>query len=384
MLYLFHFSLCPEHCYTNLNLEDCRPRLEEAAKLKWPDVPVAPNMLEVKPRMRCVVIGTVYKEMKLKPNILDEHHARARYEAPPPARSNYTSEDDTVVLEDQKGRVALKCSADSGLSCEGVVTGVLLAVMGSVIGSGEFMVESYCNVHPGPQKELTPPPGEMDPYVALISGLCLGQSAGDATLPLQLFVDYITGMLGGTAEQSHAAKVVRVVIAGNLIEELEAEEEMAAYQLKGVEARTVEHVREVDNLLAQLTSSVPVDVMSGANDPSNMTVPQQPMHRCMFPKAASSTLMKGATNPHDFTLGGASFLGTSGQGVDDVFRFSGLTDRLEIAVKTLQWGHTFPTAPDTLPCFPFFDRDPFVIERTPHVYFAGNQPEFMTKVVEGN
>lgn len=27
-------------------------------------------------------------------------------------------------------------------------------------------------------------------------------------------------------------------------------------------------------------------------------------------------------------------------------------------------------------CFPFFDRDPFVLEHIPDVYFIGNQPSF--------
>ena len=33
---------------------------------------------------QCIIIGTVYKDMKLKPNILDEHHAREVREAASP------------------------------------------------------------------------------------------------------------------------------------------------------------------------------------------------------------------------------------------------------------------------------------------------------------
>jgi DNA polymerase delta subunit 2 len=33
-------------------------------------------------------------------------------------------------------------------------------------------------------------------------------------------------------------------------------------------------------------------------------------------------------------------------------------------------------------CYPFTDRDPFILEQTPHVYFIGNQPEFESKLVE--
>ena len=41
-----------------------------------------------------------------------------------------------------------------------------------------------------------------------------------------------------------------------------------------------------------------------------------------------------------------------------------------------------PTAPDTLPCFPFLASDPFVITESPHLYFAGNQPAFATSLVQ--
>ena len=41
-------------------------------------------------------------------------------------------------------------------------------------------------------------------------------------------------------------------------------------------------------------------------------------------------------------------LGTSGQPVDDIYKFSQLDDRLEILENTLKWGHLAPTAPDTI------------------------------------
>ena len=34
-------------------------------------------------------------------------------------------------------------------------------------------------------------------------------------------------------------------------------------------------------------------------------------------------------------------------------------------------------------CYPFQDEEPFVIEETPHVFFAGNQPHFDTTTIEG-
>ena len=40
-----------------------------------------------------------------------------------------------------------------------------------------------------------------------------------------------------------------------------------------------------------------------------------------------------------------------------------------------------PTAPDTLDVYPHFNTDPFVLEDTPHVFFAANQPAFEAKKV---
>lgn len=35
-------------------------------------------------------------------------------------------------------------------------------------------------------------------------------------------------------------------------------------------------------------------------------------------------------------------------------------------------------------CYPFSDRDPFLLKERPHIYFAGNQPTFQTKLKEYN
>lgn len=178
--------------------------------------------------------------------------------------------------------------------------------------------------------------------------------------------------------------------------------------------------------LTELAAAVPLDIMPGAGDPANYTLPQQPLHRCMFPGAAAYSTLHRATNPHEFELGGLTFLGTSGQNVDDVFRcvcaygywevfraackqfyrisakhqctlwphlpptlhlpthrYSDIEDRTAILGKLLQWRHLAPTAPDTLAAYPYHMEDPFIMAATPHVLFAGGQPAFATSLVEG-
>ena len=40
-------------------------------------------------------------------------------------------------------------------------------------------------------------------------------------------------------------------------------------------------------VLTQLAGAMPVDVMPGASDPASHSLPQQPLHHCLFPGAAA-------------------------------------------------------------------------------------------------
>lgn len=51
----------------------------------------------------------------------------------------------------------------------------------------------------------------------LASGLGLGSSRAESMLGLQLLVDTVSGHLGDVGEQSGAASISRVLLAGNLL-----------------------------------------------------------------------------------------------------------------------------------------------------------------------
>lgn len=99
------------------------------------------------------------------------------------------------------------------------------------------------------------------------------------------------------------------------------------------------------------------------------------------------------TNPAWLSLADKSILATSGQTIDDVFKYLPSASRLAMARRTLEWRHVAPTAPDTLcksyalpflthpGCYPFPDIDPFVLSARPHLYIVGNQPSFETGLV---
>ncbi|KAF6086599.1 DNA polymerase delta 2, accessory subunit [Phyllostomus discolor] len=123
--------------------------------------------------------------------------------------------------------------------------------------------------------------------------------------------------------------------------------------------------------------------MPGEFDPTNYTLPQQPLHPCMFPLATAYSTLQLVTNPYQATIDGVRFLGTAGQNVSDIFRYSSMEDHLEILEWTLRVRHISPTAPDTLGCYPFYKTDPFIFPECPHVYFCGNTPSFGSKIIRG-
>ena len=49
--------------------------------------------------------------------------------------------------------------------------------------------------------------------------------------------------------------------------------------------------------------------------------------RCLFPAATGYGSCNRVTNPHEFDVDGLQLLGTSGQNVDDLAKYSRQTDR---------------------------------------------------------
>lgn len=106
----------------------------------------------------------------------------------------------------------------------------------------------------------------------------------------------------------------------------------AKYLTKKTQAASVEAVKMLDEILLQLSvssggwrgqgdpqaaelpckpsrlcalqASVPVDVMPGEFDPTNYTLPQQPLHPCMLPLATAYSTLQLVTNPYQATIDG--------------------------------------------------------------------------------
>ncbi|GFR50147.1 hypothetical protein Agub_g12308 [Astrephomene gubernaculifera] len=389
-----------------------RKRVEQV----WPGVPVC-SILEVQESKEVAVIGTIFKNMKLKPSILDEYTKDKGLKAALGATS-FCSDDDSVVLEDEGARMVLSVLAGGGdgaaaaaagagqpgvgpLNVQELVTGLVLAVRGVHEPGGDFFVSAVCfpgmasHPHPLPSPAQAPAVAgadaaaaaalPSDKYIALASGFSIGGSKADM-LKTQLALDFLTGNLGSPTEQHLCSQIVRLVVAGGCIGQLEAlaggnGASSHAYN-RQAQGAALQPVRDLDLLMAEVAAAMSVDVMPGPEDPANVALPQQPMHRCLFPAACTHGSFVRATNPHEFEVDGVRMLGTSGQNVDDMAKYCTIRDRLDLMERSLASRHIAPTAPDTLTCYPFQDRDPFIVEATPHVYFVGNQPEFATRQVE--
>lgn len=146
---------------------------------------------------------------------------------------------------------------------------------------------------------------------------------------------------------------------------------------------SVEAAKLLDSFLFRLVQMIDVDVMPGSYDFSNHILPQKPMHRLMFPKAYAYKSLNLASNPYKCEIDEMNFLGSSGEPITNLMNFSDIEKSIDALESCLKWGHLAPSAPDTLGCYPYHDKDPFIITDCPHVMFAGNQEKFESKLVTG-
>lgn len=262
-----------------------------------------------------------------------------------------------------------------------MVTGISCALLGTADDKGRFIAEDYTYADFRPQ--VPRPIFENPAFVVFISGLDLINSSNFA-VNLQLFTFWLSGLCD--LAPYDPSKISRVIIAGNCIRNKPEEHKPSISMLsrRPESCETIDAVTILDKFLHQLGQNIDVDIMPGENDPSNHILPQKPMHFCMFPKSGVYKSVNQVSNPYFCSIGGVRIMGTSGQPVKDVMRYSEITDPLEVLESCLQWNHLAPTAPDTLGCYPFYENDPFIIEECPHVFFAGNQDEFAARECTGN
>ncbi|KAK0727296.1 DNA polymerase alpha/epsilon subunit B-domain-containing protein [Lasiosphaeria miniovina] len=369
--------------------------------------------------------------MPLKPNILEDV-AKDRWISAPTSMQQYFSDDgrDAVMLEDDSGRIRL---IGDVLKPFFMVTGCIIAVMGTENANGEFDVIDlkFADLAPQPERwELTKPKnssvstqqkkanakfnkdedvemsdgpssssGLGSKKIALVSGLEFSGEDTSYAMELNLLLEYLLGEALDPAAQKELAHISRLVVAGNSIapeHKATAEEsaEKKAHKKYGYDSRSYNPIPSqlFDEFLSELLPTMPVTLLPGVLDPANASYPQQPIHAAMLPKSRTYTAIPGTaesgwldsvTNPWEAEVEGWRVLGTGGQNLDDVFKYVDSDDRLGMMEAMCRWRCSAPTAPDTLWSYPFQEDEPFVMKQCPHLYFVGSQPEFGTRIIEG-
>lgn len=360
-------------------------------------------------KSECIVIGTIYKRMKLQPNVVEElskgdfHVKCERY------LGHYTSQDDTLILEDLQESISLV----GNINPKNFVTGICVAILGYSIGDGsQFLVRDICYAEPKrsilydntqlSRVRMSESSNELPIYLMVVSGLGFSHdmetSNSDLTQALQNMIDFIWGG-GKFADDDRSSRVCRILVAGdslhanrlaqsdgddddnslfidpdNIAAKMKRSRQVKAYP------RSIKAVQYMDDFFAQLSKTINVDVMPGASDPSSHLFPQQHFHPCMFPKSCMFSTFNCTTNPHRATFNdNIELLATSGQNIDIIKKFSGLDDSLDIMSHHLKWANCAPSAPDNLYSVPYENEDPYVIDFIPDIYIAGCQESYQRK-----
>ncbi|KAI9228759.1 MAG: DNA polymerase alpha/epsilon subunit B-domain-containing protein, partial [Piptocephalis tieghemiana] len=376
-----------------LRLTLLRPRVEEAARRKWKDYqPNGPRtklsmsrVLDIQTDQTTWIVGTIFADMSLKPNVLHDLQSEMNL-SKPHTQPFYYHEGDDVYIEDESGRVKLW----GKLPQSDMVTGIVLAVLGKANDDGEFIVEEICRpgAPPNPTPEVVSKDNGKGKSLALLSGLAFGSPAS-CGLHYQLLEEYLQGDLGSREDQTACTSMVRLMIAGNSVDASSSTSTPnppsgdKSYGLKR-QKFNAKPTHLLDNFLMSVSSSMPIDILPGETDPAVYALPQPPLHHVLLPQASLTSTVHRRINPHWSEVEGRCILTMSGRSLDDLCRYSLAEDKMDEKDKNLlEWNHLTPTAPDTLTCFPFQDREPFFLDRLPHILIIGNQPEFATTLYHG-
>ncbi|KAJ4301131.1 DNA polymerase delta small subunit Cdc1 [Kalmusia sp. IMI 367209] len=360
-----------------LRLAQLKKAVREKAHEAWDDFELAgetakyvERVLDVRQGELCWVVGTVYMEMNLKPNVLDDI-SKEHWIAAPPLRETYVNPTgtDDMMLEDESGR--LRVTGEPLHSH--YVTGCILAALGTEQADGTFQViaTQYADLPRQPQRwegedgklavEKKPKPErEKSGKLAIVSGL---EMTGTEDDDLRLII------AGNSL--SHASPI----LSRDDFNAKKSSKRHYGYDASSYNATPAE---KFDSFLSQILPALPVTLLPGESDPANVALPQQPLHPALFPlcrayanpPAKSNESLEGldsVTNPWEADIEGWRVLGTGGQTVDDLLKYVEGRRR-----HLIRYG-----------VIPFQDDDPMILRDCPHVYFAGNRKKFERKVVEG-
>eukprot|EP00915_Cephaloidophora_sp_WS-2016_P007783 GHVH01010773.1.p1 GENE.GHVH01010773.1~~GHVH01010773.1.p1 ORF type:complete len:537 (-),score=67.87 GHVH01010773.1:1015-2625(-) len=373
-----------------------RPFLQHTAKLKWNNCRIM-TLIEMmkadKTDKDIVVLGVLHKQMRLKPSVLSEY-TKALDVSFPDNSVGYVQDEDYAFLEEEGGRLELiweieghekdtdellfgARGGDSARSILGrLVTGLAVAVRGELLDGGQFRVVDI--LLPGDwmhaeMVDLTMSPVRgKGPLVALVSNL----RVADPKISLSR-VKKLSDWIASRSQLAFGDRVSRLIVVGNAVGKLESPGNPLAKSgntLKFVSADVDDNattsLQEVDVYFDSLASMVPVDLVSGSEDPTTFALPQSSLAPRLFPVARQRSSFQCLSNPALVDLSlctreednySTRVLIASSQPIEDILRFTDFESSLQALVLCIRGQLIAPTCPDTLSTVPSEANDLFCI-----------------------
>lgn len=325
----------------------------EAAGEKWPGVPVV--TLSQAGEAETVVIGVVFKVMKLKPSAMSALAGSIGVE---PVQSAI-SDDDSMWLEDESGRLDLLPRGTLGV--HDFVSGQVLAFRGRLDG-GKFQFADF--VFP---KLPAPVPHMAQGKIAFLSAPLWGQPSPRTMRFCRWLADDLPGASLMPKDIGHI-----VVVGDALGPQPKDPKEMRNY------------LKHCDAQVALVASVAPLTIIPGSRDPTTFSLPQKPLHRSITKLSYSHGSLQRASNPAEMLAGDFRLIALASQSEQDVRLYSNIRSSLDSVTLCVKSRCLAPTAPDTLCCVPTSgDNDPFVITDSPHVVVVGTDEAGCTVLENG-
>lgn len=335
------------------------------------------------------VIGTLFKSMPKQPSILREIEGNdtsiSSIDESMNTSDYFVSDEDSLVLHEIDENVQVVGDID----VHSHVTGIPVALLGHQLNGGaKFHVVDACyagpslDVYKETAMDTNGSSDENNDHLLIVSGFEFGFDLSmpkEETNRIVESLKKLRDFVHGSNKEMPKKKIVRVIVAGNSIAPgytkaklnlLGPSEEKDTSKLKDI-------IYMFDRYLHDLAQSgVETTLMPGRNDPTSFLLPQQPFHPKILPKSGRLDNLHPNTNPCLMECMHRVILGTSGDNIEAIRQHSRIEYSTTALKSTLEWGHIAPSAPDNVSCLPFKDRDPFIIDYVPDIYFAGNQPEY--------
>ena len=340
------FKLPPERKF---NLQYCkiyRARLAtQYSQFPFQKLGVTPvQILNVPQGSPCTVIGTIYKEMKGKPNVLQRLASGKSREK---CLTVFYSKVDLTYLEDDTGR--MKLGFKEGFSPDELCTGVVVAIDGCFLDEAFQISKIYY-----PEIQFNDRVfNKTDRILLLTSGLTRCNN-----------FELLKNLAQGTnlATRSLATQLSRVMVCG-----------MLPVNFNG---NASSEIINFDADLEGIASRMAVNLIPGESDISTAFFPRLPMHKSFFPSSFKYQNFRSESNPFRCIIDGGEVVVICGSTLKDSMKHYNVTTELEAAKNLLKFGHLMPTGPDTLEVYPYETRDPFCLTKFPNLLIFGGCKEF--------